>query len=244
MRALQWFRIGVLLGTFSLVGCATRTEAPRVYERKVEMRDLAADAKPAENAFVLQASESTQGRFACGLSVAKFMLDEESGKIKFASMTDMEEAGWVEATRGLREVTDLQFLTPTDTVPNPPSLDYLRAAALDLRTSLLLVYCPNRFGPNSAQVLGVLYDAVTGRVLASLHTSSNFLDDEGIESPPEELKGDHRDADAYYQAGRAYERLSVQCLGTLIKQDSPAPATQPHDRWSTPPNQRWWIPRW
>jgi hypothetical protein len=243
MRAWHRFCICVLFGTIPLAGCASKKEAPCVYERKIEMRDLSAEAAQVENAFVLQTAETTSGRFACSLSVAKFTLDEAGGTVKFRRMTEMEEAGWVNATCGLKEVTDLQFLNPIDTIPNPPTLDYLCAAARDLHTVMLLIYAPNRFGPNSAQVLGVLYDANTGLPLASLHSSANFLDPEGAESPPDELKGDHRDIDAYYQAERAYERYVVQCLGALIKQDNPPPTTQPH-RWSTPPSERWWIPRW
>ena len=244
MRALRWLSVFCLISMISpWTGCATRKEAPRVYERKVEMRELTGDVSPASDAFKLQAAEPTIGRFACSLSIAKFTLDETTGAIRFRHTTDMEEAAWGEATRGLSELINMQFLTPIDTVPNPPSLDYLCAAARDLNTSMLLIYVPNRYGPNSAQVLGVLYDAISEHPVATLHTSANFLDEEGLETAPDELDGDHRDADAYYQASRAYERQLVQCLGALIRQDTPAPASQPH-RWDTPPNQRWWIPRW
>lgn len=242
MRCWRWISVGCLISVAFATGCAARKEAPRVYERQIKLSELAADVPTPKNAFQLRDFERTTGRFACSLAIAKFTWDESSDSIKFRRTSKMEEAAWVEATRGLSELTDLQFLDPIDTVPNPPTLEFLCGAARDLNTALLLVYIPNRFGPNSAQVLGVLYDSFTGRPLASLHTNAEYLDESGVESPPDELKGDHRQSDAYYQACRAYERLLVRCLGALIDQDAPSTETQPH-RWTTPPDQRWWIPR-
>ena len=235
-------RIGVLnlLAAFTLLGCAS--EAPRVYERRIQMRELAADVAPVDNAYRLEVFEETQGRFACSLAIAKLVPVGENGSLNLVEMTPAEEAYWVEAVRGLTELRDLQFLSPISVVPDEPSVDTLRAAAAARNATLMLLYAPNRYGPNSAQVLGVLYDVASGRPSAALHSSASFLDEEGVEVSVDQAPTDQRDRDAYYQASRVYEQHLVRCLGELIRCDSPTPTTQPH-RWETPPSQRWWLPK-
>ena len=66
-------------------------------------------------------------------------------------------------------------------VPDRPGPDTLRAAAAARNATLMLLYAPNRYGPNSAQVLGVLYDVPSGQPLATLHASATLLDEEGEE---------------------------------------------------------------
>jgi hypothetical protein len=224
----------------TMPGCAS--EAPRVYERQIHMRELAADVAPVENAFRLDVVEPTRGRFACSLAIAKLVPTDEAGSVNLVPMTPAEEAYWVNAVCGLVEVRDLQFLSPLSVVPDKPDTETLRAAAAAREATLMLLYAPNRYGPNSAQVLGVLYDVASGRPLAALHASANFLDEEGQEVSVDPETGDHRDRDAYYQASRAYEQHLIECLGQLIRSDSAAPTTQPH-RWETPPSQRWWLPK-
>lgn len=238
MRAAIPIRVLSLSVTLALVGCAS--EAPRVYERQVQMRELAADVAPVDNAYRLDAVEETEGRFACSLAIAKLAPANENS-VSLVEMTPAEEARWVNAVRGLTELRDLQFLSPLSVVPDRPRTDTLRVASAERDATLMLLYTPNRYGPNSAQVLGVLYDVPSGRPLAALHASATFLDEEGVEVSVDEETGDQRQRDAYYQASRAYEQHLLGCLGELIRLDSPTPETQPH-HWDTPPSQRWWLP--
>ena len=240
MRAAVQIGVLNLLVAFTLLGCVS--EASRVYERQIQMRELAADVAPVDNAYRLEVVEETQGRFACSLAIAKLVPVGETGSLNLVKTTPVEEAYWAEAVRGLTELRDLQFLSPISVVPEDPGTDTLRAAAAARNATLMLLYAPNRYGPNSAQVLGVLYDVASGRPSAALHASASFLDEDGEAVSVDQARSDQRGRDAYYQASRAYEQRLVRCLGELIRYDSSLPATEPH-RWETPPSQRWWLPK-
>ncbi len=239
MRAALSIRMLPLVITIVLLGCAP--DAPRVYERQLQMRELAADVAPVDNTYRLDVIDDTQGRFACSLAIAK-LVPSEADAVNLVKMTPAEEARWVNAFCGFTELRDLQFLSPLSVIPEAPGTGSLRAAAAAREASLMLLYAPNRYGPNSAQVLGVLYDVPSGRPLAALHASAKYLDQDGEEVSVDRETGDLRDHDAAYQASRAYEQHLVHCLGEMIRHDSAAPTTQPH-RWETPPAQRWWLPR-
>jgi hypothetical protein len=112
---------------------------------------------------------------------------------------------------------------------------------------LLLIYSANRYGPNSAQQLGVLYDTIRVEPIASLHASATFLDedahgDEPVETSPDEKRGDHRDWDAVYQSARWFESHTLAAIRELIELDNALPTTQPH-RWNADAQGRWWVPR-
>jgi hypothetical protein len=159
----------------------------------------------------------------------------------FMPLSSIEQAALVEQLRGVEALRDVQFLRPLTTRPDGQSLDDLLAAARRIRAALLLVYAPNAYGPNAAQVLGVLYETEGGHPLATLRTAAHVLDAEGCESSPDELKGDHRTADARWLAQQAFERETLACLRELIHRDTPPTTTQPHDIWHTAPLERWWI---
>jgi len=239
MRAAAGIGVGCVVVAFATLGCAPQ---PGTYERRIQMRELAADVAPVDNGYHTLVQEKTEGRFACSLAIAKLAPGDEAGAINLVELTPAEEAYWTNAVCGVSEVRDLQFLSPISVRPDEPRTETLLGAAAAREASLLLLYAPNRYGPNSAQVLGVLYDVRTGQPIASLHASASFADEEGKEVAPDQMLGDHRETDACYQASRAYEQYLLGCLGELIHNDSPPPATQPH-RWKTPPEQRWWLPR-
>jgi hypothetical protein len=222
-----------------MLGCAAQPTG--THERHIQMRELAAGAAPVDNGYRLLAQERTQGRFACSLAIAKLAPGEQAGEMNLVELTPAEEAYWIDAVRGVSEVRDLQFLSPISVRPDEPNTGTLCAAAAVREASLLLLYAPNRYGPNSTQVLGVLIDVETGQPIAVLHASAAFKNEQGEEVSPDNELGDHRDIDAYYQASRAYEQHLLRCLAELIHADAPPPTTQPH-RWKTPPEQRWWLP--
>jgi len=241
MRGLIYIVMSAFLGGMTLTGCASsKQETPRVYERQVQLDELVA-AAGVDNACVLRQQAHTAGRFTCSLAIAKYVPGECAGNSRLSTMTNMEEAAWVEAVRGLIELNDLQFISPLSIVPGEASVESLCAAAQRRRAKLLLIYLPNRYGPNSAQVLGALYDTQTCQPAAILHSSAQYLDEEGVESDLDGSEGVWRDRDAYYQASRDCEKKVVQCLGTLIQKDAPPPTTQPHG-WRTPSSERWWVP--
>ncbi|MFQ5805450.1 MAG: hypothetical protein ACE5I3_03260 [Phycisphaerae bacterium] len=234
--------IGVLCSfvAFALLGCAV--QSPGAYERRIQMRELAAGVAPVDDGYHLLVQEKTQGRFACSLAIAKFAPANQAGVVDLVELTPAEEAYWANAVCGISEVRDLQFLSPLSVRPDEPCTDTLCAAAAARGAPLLLLYAPNRYGRNPAQVLGVLYDVKSAQPIASLHASASLLDENDEEVAPDGKRGDHRAADAYFQASREFERHVGCCLGELIRNDSPPPTTQPH-RWSTPPEERWWLPR-
>lgn len=237
-------RFTVLIAAVSgLPGCASQ-EPVITYEPTVAMADLAPGVPSPDNTYRLLADEPTRGRFACGLAVAKFVPhDNDNGlNLEFEAMRPAEQAYWTEQFRGVWAIRKVMFLSPFTVRPNEPTVDNLCATANELGASLLMVYTPNGLGPNSAQVLGVLYDVPTRAAVAALHASSRFIDlEEGVEVSPNQEKGDHRDIDARYQAQREFEEHVLACVAELIRRDTPPPTTQPH-RWHKPLVERWWIP--
>jgi len=227
-----------IVTTFS--GCAARRS--HVYEPRLDLSLLAPDLTAPDNAFTLLAEVHTEGRFACPLAVAKFGWagEDTTPALVPQTLSPEEEAHWTEQVRGVNALRDVIFLRPLTVRPEEPTVPNLCAAARRLGAPLLLVYAPNLFGPNSAQVFGVLYDTASCHALAVLHVSRVFRDEEGGEVSPAEKRGDHRDVDARYQAQRAFEAQTVACLRELIHRDAPAPSTQPH-HWQQPLTERWWI---
>ena len=239
MRTAVALTILLITALFSLVGCANKQAI--VYQRQIQIEELAPDVAPVDNAFRLLTDEATRGRFGCGLAIAKLLPGEASGSVHLVAATLAEEGYWVSALCGVSEVRDLEFLTPINVRPDEPTTESLCAAAAALNADLLLMYAPNRYGPNSAQVLGVLYDVHGCQPLAVLHASATYLDEEGVETPPDNEWGNQRAVDACYQASRAYERHLLCCLRDLIEKDEPLPV-QPH-HWDTPAQERWWLRR-
>jgi len=226
--------------TTMLSGCATRRS--QGYEPRLDLSLLAPGLAAPDNAFTLLAEVHTEGRFACPLAVAKFGWagDESAPALVFQTLSPEEEARWTEQVRGVAALRDLIFLRPLTVRPEEPTVANLCATAQRLGAPLLLVYAPNVFGPNSAQVFGVLYDTASCHALATLHVSRALRDEEGNEVSPAEKRGDHRDIDAPYQAQRAFEAQTVACLRELIHRDVPPATTQPH-HWQQPLTERWWI---
>lgn len=223
-----------------LAGCA---KAPQVvYEPPVSMDDLAPGLSAPDNNYALLGDMQTSGRFACPLAIAKFASrDHDDGpQIDLVAARPREQAYWTEQLRGIAAVREVIFLSPLTTRPNGSGVPNLCATARRLGAPLLLVYAPNGLGPNSAQVFGVLWDTAAVQPLATLHASSQILDDDGQEESPNDERGDHRDQDARYQAQRSFEHHLFACLRELIERDTPAPTTQPH-RWEKPLVERWWI---
>jgi hypothetical protein len=238
MRAAVAIGLLCVFVASAMLGCAA--QPPGVCERRIHMQELAVDVPPVDNGYRLLAQERTHGRFACSLAIAKLAPGEEVGTVNLVELAPAEEAYWTDAVCGVSEVRDLQFLSPISVRPDEPDTETLCAAAAAREATLLLLYVSNRYGPNSAQVLGVLYDVPSCQPIASLHASASFLNEQGEEVSPDKRFGDHRETDASFQASRAYEKHLLSCLGELIHNDSPPPTTQPH-RWSTPPSERWWL---
>ena len=220
-----------------LGGCGEK-KAAVVYERPLNMDDLARGVPPSDNAHTLLTDRRTEGRFACVLAIAK--MRPGADELDFVQMSPPEQSYWVEQMRGVTTLRKLTFLRPRSTRPFGHDVPRLCETADRLGAPLLLVYAPNGVGANSAQVLGVLYDAATHQPLASLHASARFLNEEGQEVSPNEEKGDHRDDDARYQAQRAFEGHVLACVRDLMSLDDQPATTQPH-RWQQPFVERWWI---
>lgn len=224
-------------------GCAKKTP-PIVYEPPLTMADLLPGQEAPDNTFELLAEVHTAGRFACGMAVAKFHSEEndDGPTLTLVPLTSAEQARWTEQMRGVAAIRELTFLRPRSVRLDGQSIESLCDAALRLNSSLLLVYAPNGLGPNSAQVYGVFYDTQSQRPLAMLHTSSLFLDEEGLETSPNDRESDEREVDARYQAQRRFEHQVLACLRDMIHEDEAVPTTQPH-KWEKPFIERWWVPQ-
>jgi hypothetical protein len=222
-------------------GCQHHSEL--TYQPRLELDQLVPGLQTPDNSYLLLTDEQTRGRFVCGLAIAKFAPAEDDAALELVAVKPNEQAYWTERLAGVSAVRELVFLSPIDTRSGGQAADALCAVADRLDTALLLVYAPNHFGPNSAQVLGVLYDTQQRRPIATLHTSAQILEEDGTEESPAERPGDHRDTDAAYRAPRDFERQALACVLELVSRDAPAPTTQPH-RWQAPDfDERWWIPR-
>jgi len=220
-----------------VLGC--RQPAATTYEPRMDLDDLVPGLDSPSNGYLLLTDEKTQGRFACGLAIAKFAPVNGEGPLQLTPVKANEQAYWTEQLTGVSAVRDLAFLTPISTRPDGQAPAALCALAGRLNASLLLIYAPNRFAPNAAQVFGVLYDVERRSPIATLHTSIEFDEESGIAEPPDDEQGDHRDIDAAYQAPRAFEEQTLACLRELTTRDAFLPTTQPH-KWQT--RDRWWIP--
>ena len=231
------FRTLALIAGLGLAGCNERPHM--AYDRPARLEQLAAGLPAAENAFRLLTDEPTVGRFACTLAIARFVVQDEGG-LALVAMTPTEQAYWTEQMRGVAKLQDVVFLRPRSTRPEGDSTAVLCDTARRFGAPLLLIYAADALGPNSAQVLGVLYESATQRALATLHASSRMVDEEGQEESPDKKRGDHRGEDARCQAQRQFEAHTLACLRELMHHDSRPATTQPH-KWDQPFIERWWI---
>lgn len=242
MRASVRIVVLSACGLAVIVGC--RPDAPISYEPRMQLTELASELPTPNNEFVLVERSNTAGRFACGMAIAKFAATEDANgwRVALANFKSNEEAFWSESMRGISAIRELIFLSPIDTRSDGQSIDGLCLAAERLGASLLLTYRPNRFGPNSAELMGVLYDVPARRAIATLHSSAQFTDEADQELIVDDRRGDHRDLDAAVQVAREFEHHTLACLRELIRRDKPATTTQPHD-WAIPGVRRWWVPK-
>ncbi len=226
----------------ALLGCADDRHMVR-YEAPVCLEDLAPGLAIAENQFTLLADENTVDRFACAMAIAKYVppFPDDGGPLRFVPLAPAEQAWWTEQVRGVTAIRELVFLRPTSTRAEGQSVAAVCAAAARLKATLVLIYAPGGLGPNSAQVVGVLYEAATRKPLATFHTSATIHDEKGREQSPDGLPGDRREDDARYQAQRQFEQQVLACLRELIVRDQRPTTTQPH-KWEKPLIERWWLP--
>ena len=222
----------MLLGLLGCVPAGCNYKPPTAYEPKLSVSALAAGLPTPNNSYELLLPPQTQGRFPCSLAVAKLALPPpELGRcLGVAEMTPAEQACWTESFRGFALIRDLRFLPPLALKTDGNHIRGLLMAAERAGAPLLIVYTPNRYGPNSAQVLGVLYDVEARRPIATLHAAARYLDEDGHEVALENKLGDRREVDATYQASRRFEELALRCVREQAQADSARATTQPH-RW-------------
>jgi len=150
--------------------------------------------------------------------------------LKVVVISPAGQGRWVEAFRGLSFIRDLRFLSPIDLKSQGGGLPGILAAARRAQGGLLLTYTANRCGPNSQRVVGTIYAVHSGLPLVQLQSYVQFLNEEGAECSVDELRGDHRDQDAIYQAAREFEGRCVDAVRELARRSPPVDAPEPH-RW-------------
>lgn len=211
-------------------GCA---RGPRevAYQPPLEMDDLIAGLPTPDNTFTLLSDAQTTGRFSCSLAIARLAPrdDETDSRLAYRATRPNEEAYWTEQMRGVSAIREVFFISPFSTRLKGQQIEGLCDAAVRLEAPLLLVYAANGLGPNSAEVLGVLYETQTRQTLATLHAAARILNEDGEEVSPDGKKGDQRDEDARFQAQRRFEAQALACMRELIELDTPPPSTQPHE---------------
>ncbi|MFH1746364.1 MAG: hypothetical protein ABIG44_04895 [Planctomycetota bacterium] len=214
----------------TLIGC--HRPPVTVYEDRLDMDQLATGMSAQDNQYCLLVGQQTTGRFPCTLAIAQYA--PTAGVAEALSVMDMkpaDEATWSETFRGSIAVRDLRFISPRSLkATGEDRAGAIRAARL-AGARLLLVHAVNRYGPNSAQVLGVLYETDTGQPLATLHTSANYVNEEGVEVAVDDESGDQRARDARYQAVKAFEHQAFACLADQVQRDT-APGTIEEHRWT------------
>ena len=211
---------------------------------RLSLDDLTPGLSEPENAYHLLDNRATVGRFACGLAIARF---ESIGTafaphLELSDIEPAEQAYWIEAFRGVSSIREMVFFSSISSENGRRDPESLCAVARRHHAPLLLIYTSNRYGPNTAQVLGVLYDVESVTPIATLHSAARFVNESGVETAPEGEDDDLRDSNALYQAARAFENHSRICMTALIALDSPSPTKQPHD-WDKPWPERWWVPK-
>ena len=234
--------LAALVG-LGLAGCAT-PPAPS-YAPRVNVTLLAADAQCPAAGFQLLHETPTQGRFACTVAIAKLVAQpgEVDVQLRVAELTPAEQAYWVGVFRGLADDRDLIFLSPLTVRPDAERTAALCRSAREQAAPLVLVYVPGQVGPNSAQILGAIYDTQSATPLAVLHEEQTLLNAKGVEVTPDSLAhaahGARRDHDAYYQASRRFERAAADSVRALVRLDNVPTTTQP-SHWTAP--RRWLSP--
>jgi hypothetical protein len=234
-RSVLWVLVVVL------VGCHERRHV--AYPPPLTMDELAAGLLTPDSDFALLTDQPTSGRFGCPLAIAKLAAGDAAGSagpLVLAELRDNEQAYWTEQMRGVAAIQKLVFLRPRSIRPEEQSLATLCDTAGRLGAPLLLLYAPRQLGPNSAQVLGALYDAQSRQALATVRSSAQLFDEDGQESSPNDSRGDRRAQDAGYQAQRKFESYTLACLRELIHRDQAPASTQPH-KWHQPYMERWWM---
>jgi hypothetical protein len=224
-------------GLLALTGCAT-TEKPVAYDPPLVVEDFAANYDFPEEGFRLLADAST-GRFATALAISRYSTRQDpfgcDVMVHECGLSPREQAYWVSTFRGAQKVRSLVFLSPTTLQVAAPGKSARCITADALGAKLLLEYVPTRLGPNSAEIMGVIYDAKTAEPVATLRASRVIVGTAGYEVPPGEL-ADEQDADdvrpydAYYQASRAFEQSAYDAVAQLIQLDEPLPQKERH-RW-------------
>lgn len=234
----------VALGMAALVaGCAKQQPVVQ-YAPEVTLADFATPADVPEQGYALVDTEQTVGRFACRLAVARFapQMGAEGVRTTLADITPAEQGRWAETFRGIKHLSDLAFLNPVVVLNDPVDVPALCAAAREQRARLLLVYVAAQSGPNSAYMLGALYDTHDCTLLATLHAQDARLSEKGEELTPAELADeqdldDPREVDAYYHARDAFGQSARAVMVALIRLDEPTPEPVPH-RWTPAPTVR------
>jgi hypothetical protein len=231
----------VIALVLTLLSACHRQEEVR-YEPPLRMTDLAAGVTAPEDGYALLTDAHTVGRFTCPLAVAKLAPQEDmdDSVLRLTAMRPAEEACWTDVLRGVDAIRFVLFMRPTTVAPKPGDLPTLCRVAHEMGAPLLVVYAPNGLGPNSAQVLGVLYDTAEQWPIATFRAAEQYFNDDGEEESPNDETGDLRSIDARYQAQRAFERYVRDCLRDLIERDEPPATTQPH-RWKEPVIDRYII---
>lgn len=238
---VSWIGLSALL---TLVGCSQKNATPAAYAPDFDLADVAQPLQVVENAYFLLDDEKSTGRFPCTLALARrdVSADPNAGD-NLAVLVPRDEAHWTETFRGLAGVRDVMFIGPVAMRAYGNNIAQRCAVARKLGADLLLDYAYGQTGPNSAKLVGVLYETASVRPLATMHAQQTIRDADGAEAPPKEVwqaadddvdEPDIRDYDAVYQAKRAFERHALDCIRILLERDRPAPTTQPH-RWSRPP---------
>lgn len=233
--------VGPLIGLIALTllgnGCADEPEIV-LYSPPVQLTDFSDPLPLPEEGFLLLQDSDTTGRFSCAMALVKIeaLAEEIDFEIQVAPFSMNEQAYWTETYRGINGITDLVFIGPTTVKAAPRPLSVLCDAASGHGAQLLLAYAPAQIGPNSAHLVGVMYDTERCAALATFRETLTLRNGEGDEITAEELSLERelprREVDAYYIASRRFEDATLMLMRELLLMDSPG--ERQDQRWGPP----------
>lgn len=229
-------------------GCSKPQFIGELTIEPVQMEQMAPGVEPPDNAYVRMDESRTEGRFSCGMSVVRVhdapQPDSDAWQLMIAEIQQKDTAHWTKATRNLPAISFVTFFDWSSVPTRAVTIRELLSAAQGVNTRLLLVYAQNELGPNEAEVLGALYDTETGQLLGAGRTMAKFIEADGTQEWPSEMKGDQRWRDARYVSARRFESMVHDAIYALSLSDSPAtqlranpwgPMRTPDWPWLTPP---------
>ncbi|MCK6457101.1 MAG: hypothetical protein L6Q92_11300 [Phycisphaerae bacterium] len=226
-----------------LVGCGDPTSRPAAkLEEPSEVAQAAMTAVhptdlgpsesnyPANGGRILDAGE-TAGRFPCAVAVARVIRHEVDGgeqdRLMVVPISDARGATWNQLMDTLPSIREFVLLGVYGLPVTGCTVDQILDEARRASCRLCLIYAQNGDAATDCELLGVLWDAIGPKPIATFRTSAEVRLDANHRCKSDG-KHDHRLCRAEYVATRELESAVQRALWTLAERDRPVTTTQPN----------------